>query len=845
MTYEKFTFINFKQIEREEDFFRTLHGTHDDQVAIEDLFNLPPTPRTCRNQITKSRYSYKEALLKNLKVQSGEVPPHPKLTRQNAMHIAYSSLDPTTQFSRIVATSNNVTINYINANKRKLDQILANNSKVCIAEYKVKRRVNLQSGEEEVVQNLTFSDETSGSVVAGESASLNCLGDNTPAVELGDFLKRPVLIKEIAWAMTDGVQEALTSFNPWTDFLNHSLIRNKLNNYAFVRCNIKLKFVINASPFYYGCSQFSYLPLSGLKADTNGTIFSGEGALVPHSQRMSVFVYPSASQGGEMILPFFYNQNWLELKDTTTTDNMGKISFNIFNQLRSANGASGTSLNVQVFAWAENIELMGPTSKLALQSGEDEYSTAGSISKPASAIAAGLGMLGEIPVIGPFMTASSIVASAVGSVAHIFGYTNVPHIAPTASYKNAPFAQMASPEISTPVEKLTIDPKNELTIDSRVDGLDGKDELDMKYIVQKDSFLTNLIINETTAEGDSLFACRVNPLQLRSTTVSGSFRAYNLLPMSYLSSLFSYWRGDIIFTFKTIATPYHKGRVRINFDPVANITTDGNSDQMTTTFTRIIDIGVDNNIEIIVPYMQAKSWLKTRDFSSGELNNDQFKTDGLTLTHDNNYDNGVITVKLLTNLTAPVTSTTINMQVWVRAGSNFEYAAPKSHIEDFSHLTVQSGENLDVTQTTSAGTQSGQEHPKRYLVNMGESICSLRSILRRPNLVGMIGLQVDTDTDDINHDLIHINRFPRPYGYTANGYSEADLQIAVGTGQFNFVKMTSINYLSEMFRGYKGSINWKANHVHTGPDLFSQFSIERTPISFGSYYHRTTLSADR
>lgn len=816
---------------------QTKTKTHEEFVSSQDsksmlktqtkYFNILPQISRIRDETyDHGRECYTQILRDLVTIQSGEIMTSFKMLSNDAA------------LRNVVTSKNGILTQLLHAKKSEITNRLNKGEK--LLDYSVPKVV-LQSGEE-TVQTITFSDENVGTQVQGESAQLNCLGDNTPSIELGNFLNRPVLVKEISWAMTDVVQDALTNFNPWSDYLNHALIKNKLHNYAFIRCNLRLKFVINASPFYYGCGQFSYLPLSGYKSDTNSTWFSGEAALLPHSQRRSVFIYPTNSQGGEITLPFFYNQNWLDIKNTTLTDSMGRIDFNIFNQLRSANGTAGTTLNIQVFAWAENIELMGATSRLALQSGEDEYSTAGMISKPASAIASATGLLGEIPFIGPFMTASSIIATAVGSVAHIFGYTNVPNIGPTHSYKTAPFGQMASPEISTPVEKLSFDPKNELSIDSRIDGLDGKDELDIKHIIGRDSFLTNLTVTETTSEGDTLFAARVGPSLSQSTVVSGSFRGYNLLPVTYISGLFKYWRGDMIFTFKTIASPYHKGRMRINFDPVNDISVSGSPDQMTTTFTRIIDIGIDNNVEIVVPYMQARSWLKCRSLTTTELNATQYRKDGLTLGVDNTSDNGVITCKLLTNLTSPTATTTIDVQVWVRAADNFEFGSPIDLEETFSHLVVQSGEgNLDDKETDVAGTSSGQAHPKRHLVNMGECIRSLRTLLRRPNYVGLLGLETDDDTHDMVRETLILNRYPRPYGYTDRGYSTADLQDAVGTHKFNYVTMTTMNYIGELFRGYKGSINWKFNHIQN-EHLFSTFNCHRESLPFTDYYHRTFLA---
>jgi hypothetical protein len=62
-------------------------------------------------------------------------------------------------------------------------------------------------------------------------------------------------------------------------------------------------------------------------------------------------------------------------------------------------------------------------------------------------------------------------------------------------------------------------------------------------------------------------------------------------PMSYAAFPFKWWRGDIIFRFKFICTRFHKGRVRITFDPINDISV--STPDYTTVFNEVVDIGAD------------------------------------------------------------------------------------------------------------------------------------------------------------------------------------------------------------------------------------------------------------
>jgi hypothetical protein len=270
-----------------------------------------------------------------------------------------------------------------------------------------------------------------------------------------------------------------------------------------------------------------------------------------------------------MTLPFLYPKEWLDITASTNCSSMGQLLLRPMTSLNFANTGVGSPVTVQVFAWAEDVELSGPTVKLAMQSSNDEY---GAISGPSSAIAHMAGMLEEAPVIGPYATATRMIANTTKDVARMFGFTNVPVVDDVHSFTPQPFPQFASPEIGTAIEKLTLDPKNELTIDSRSVGLDTGDELLVKKFTERESYITQFNWAVSAAPDDLLFATNVTPYMERIVAGTGQ-TIVQMTPMSLVGRMFSYWRGDIKFRFKFNCSQYHKGRVRISWDPVGSIGT--------------------------------------------------------------------------------------------------------------------------------------------------------------------------------------------------------------------------------------------------------------------------------
>jgi len=277
--------------------------------------------------------------------------------------------------------------------------------------------------------------------------------------------------------------------------------------------------------------------------------------------------------------------------------------------------------------------------------------------------------------------------------------------------------------------------------------------------------------------------------------------------------LFEHWRGDIIFRFRVICSPFHKGRLRISFDPSGygseNIIGDANSSNV--VFTSIIDLGDNTDVEFRVPYQQATAFLVMRnDFSSGGIPWSTSATPVFAYNPAN--DNGTITVRVLTTLTAPLASTSVSILVSVAAAENYELANPRT-VPQLSTFQVQSDTytETDTAKSELLGTAIRNPHADRFLVNFGESVKSLRQLMRRTSLVGVTTFTTDTTNDYV----VMTKRFlkvPPDYGYDPNGiHSAKGLVVPASNFPFNFVNKTPLNWIMPAFVGYRGSTMWTFN----------------------------------
>lgn len=682
---------------------------------------------------------------------------------------------------------------------------------------------------------IHFLDENEGQVLETYSVPRSVTSDTIISqADLGNFLSRPVRIATFTWNESDPVGTT-HNYNPWHLFFNDDRIKYKINNYSFIACTLKVKVLINASPFYYGAMLMSYQPLPVL---TPSTIVTDTGTkyFIPLSQRPHAWIYPQANAGAEMTLPYFHFRNWLRIQKASDFSDMGKLSFVPYTTLQSANGASGQGVTVQVYAWAENVQISGPSVGLSMQA-KDEYS----ISKVASAVAALTSSMTRIPIIGPFMTATQMGAKAVAAGAAAIGYTNVPVIADVQPLRPVAFPSMASAEIGFPVDKLTLDPKNELSIDPTILGLPPTDELSIPYLVQKESYIATTSFDMTLVPDDILFSCRVTPRLFDTYFPStlGGVAIYQT-PMCFVSRLFTSWRGDLIFRFKFIASPYHKGRVRLTYDPQGtssqNIAVDAVSS--TVTYTKVIDLGVESDVEMRIPYTQAISWLSLEP----SLNTPFSTSTGPSFTFREGYDNGFITMRVLTALTAPVASAPISVLISVRGADNLEFANPQSQLsyEDlssgptYSYLAPQAKDeyDLDASTETVAGEVS-TPLPERFLINFGEATPSLRQLLRRSTLSCVKTKEADGGSF-VYSMWYNFSRIPVSFGYDVAGMDAAKgIITTANTYAFNWNHFHPLAYILPAFIGTRGSVIWTFNADAANP--IASIAVQRNPQALLTY----------
>jgi len=695
----------------------------------------------------------------------------------------------------------------------------------------------------ETSQTVSFTDNAGVELAPEPSARAPIAKvDGTEDIGLGAFLSRPVLINSTTWSTSDSTGIKTTLY-PWNLYLNTTSVKKKIDNFAFFRGKLHIKVLINGTPFQYGAMRTCYAPLEGYTSNKVRTNVSNSLAInVPYSQQPGFFLFPQANAGGEMELPFLYHKNWLDLTSSADVLNMGTLRLIIFGALRVAVSGGSTAVSVNTYAWMTDVQLMGATTKLALQS--DEY-VEGAISGPATAIANAAHTLTKIPIIGKFARATEIGSRATASIARLFGFTNVPVIREVSGFMPMNGPMLASAHISTAVQKLTLDPKQELSIDPSIHGVTSEDELSIAYLKKKESYFGYASWNTSDARTTPLFNARITPDLLMSVDVLNTLsspvakRVYHT-PLSYMSHLFLNWRGGIVIRLKVICTKFHKGRLKICYDPRGDVSVSDPDSNI--VYTHILDIGESDDIEIEIPYHQALGWLNC---DTTIQNN--WTTASANAAVDG-FNNGMLTVTVLNALTAPA-SGTVDIMAFVRAADDFEFANPRGFIgastanyQVPSLFDVQADDHTELSATKATLGNSAVPEDSRYSMNYGECVCSLRNLLHRYTVRETTPQYTPAD---VSYKMVLFRRAlrimpPSPgfYPNVAWAPSANKIVAASGTQAYNFNPMHPMTYISSMFVGYRGGANFVYTPATDGVSTIQDVRVNRiTENIYDNGYH--------
>lgn len=684
-----------------------------------------------------------------------------------------------------------------------------------------------ESGPMSAQQITAFADQDAGwttEVKGGYDQTMDLANNNDS--NLGEFLNRPIRQSVQNWVVG---QPLFYAFNPWKEFLANPFVAEKIKNYELIRMKMHCKMVISGTKFHYGRALASYNPLAGFNYDqiTVERNFLQQD-LIQASQKPHFFLNPTKNTGGELCMPFFWTKNYLSITDDDAQD-MGEIIIKSFDNLLHANGGNDP-VTITIYLWAEDVVLTMPTSNslLVSQAGKksnakkslgaknkanditarDEYGS-GIISKPAAVIAKAAGVLADLPLIRPYAMATQMVAGKVGEVAKIFGYSRPSVVTDIQLFKPNPTGNFTNVDAADAVQKLTMDSKAELTLDTRTAGLDGVDQMGINDIAQRESYLTSFTWTPDEGPDTLLWNSHVTPMlfDILSNEIHPT-------PMSMLGSCFNSWQGSIKFRFQIVKSDFHKGRMLVRYDPNSH----GSAVEYNTNYSRVVDIAEQDDFEVVVGWAQSEPWLTCGALSDSAVN----FSDTVRLPKTQGIFNGILELNILNDLVCPSVDAPISVNVFVSMCEDAKFAGPTNRNINNFHvfppqtpvLESQSGmadptENPSVDETdkpmgsTEIQTiaKESVEADHTYSVFYGDPPTTLRELMKR--YVSTRVWVPDRPPEGVAQISALLNKdAPYQSGWDPQGIDVSDVD---GTTPLNVVNKDYASWWTPCYAGFRGA----------------------------------------
>jgi hypothetical protein len=567
------------------------------------------------------------------------------------------------------------------------------------------------------------------------------------------------------------------------------------------------------------------------------------------------------------MLPFLYYKDAIELQNTyfnQTFKEMGTLVFENLVTLKTTATASASPVTISVYAWAEDVQLYGPSAILFQGTEVDDAPKASAI---ASAVADMAGKLSGVPIIGWYATATSIAARTVSTVLKLFGWSRPPIIEGVRAFMpRFPFLH-PSPLVSFQDDVIALDPRNEVTIDpSTVGAYSSADPLLIDSFARKPAIFDTVLWQVSDIPNTCLATIPVTPVIYHAewltntpTAPSTNCARVAMTPACYASQLFDFWRGTMCLRIRVVASQFHRGRLLVTWDPAQN-TTSVQTDA--TVISDVLDLSQATSLVFKVPFLSDVGMLgvnKAPSAASTSAIANLVVWGNRSTSFDGDYNlnliNGVVVIRVFNELqcgdaTADVhlvletwmedlvlARPTVDTNTYPESGS-VVYHKSVSMSSFMNSITLQGGELAEDQITDEIQVTENVDY--LGLLYAGESVPSLRTLLHRSYVWKAVVCPLTAEANAECWSSYTFPRFPVAF-HTSSSLVQNEDYNGAGTLKSNGCNTTPVSYLTACFAGYRGSMGWQVSPLANQSTSCFSF-LGRTAVPSNTGWKSTTYS---
>jgi len=447
-----------------------------------------------------------------------------------------------------------------------------------------------------------------------------------------DYLQRPIRVTDGSWSTSQAANTELFSFSLPEDAISTSdMFANKMQGFLGFRAKACVKVQINAQRFQQGRLLLHYVPNGQVQKLRESIIMQN---LTLKTQTPRVEIDCSTTTSAILEMPYVSPYTHFNFQDYTGP--IGNFHMCVYSPLVST---ASSTVSYTVWVWFEDIELSFPTYEFTPQAevfrpqGISEAVTSagravasvvgvgsiseaelaktgpGPVGRVAATVSAAADALTSVPMLAPFAKPASWIASIVGGLANVFGWSNPNNNTPSSKISVEAFNHVQNVDGLDNAKKLA------LFADNAVDVLPGfsgtnTDEMAIAHVARIPCFISNFSWSESQAVDTVVTSMPLALTELcTNATISDGTTNHTVTsfaPMSYVANAFRYWRGSVTFTFKVIKTEFHSGRLQFSYAP--GFTGSYNALQANYTYREVFDLRYSNEFSVTIPYAHTRPY---------------------------------------------------------------------------------------------------------------------------------------------------------------------------------------------------------------------------------------------
>lgn len=517
--------------------------------------------------------------------------------------------------------------------------------------------------------------------------------------------------------------DANTAAQGWLvkDMINQPQFASKINGSMGIRGTFKFKLTWNTTPMTQGMYVLAYIPEWVHIPLFSGAVMADITFLTgcPH-----VIVNISRDTSAELVLPYVGETPYIPLYNTDHyAQQAGRIIFMPIE--RSVDSTGFVTFSIALYFAMDNVELMGlqPTpaaaqAALAMSAVAEAIKKSQLVSKGTASISSWFNDMEPTPLT----QTAGWITGGISKIADFMGWSKPNSVKPLDPVIMIPTRDLFHGDGVFTGVRMTMNA--DAGISTCQMGPTEDDEMSIAHFVHRSEIFDKFTLAMNSEVGTRIYNTPTAPGDFyREDTVGTAPNQYTytaVTHLNYLSSLFAYYRGSIRMKLFPVVTRFHSARLRVVVS-MRPATQDDVRNNMSYTYTAIVDLDDPNTWEFSIPYLSQNPW---RDTNSHEENISE------------------VSIFVENKLVAPANvAQSVQIYVGVRGGEDFEVCAPQMQYTGWFYNTAPIAPSVAIAEadpTFDLAPIFGSSEDASNLAN-GDPVRSLRPLTRRFAVAANIG----------------------------------------------------------------------------------------------------------